>query len=51
MCGNAGYAPIGAREWIPAEHLKDPMKSVVMGLPADLVLRTQGQLAAAGSAA
>ena len=31
----AGHALIGAREWIPAEHLKDPVKSVVMGLPAD----------------
>ena len=41
----AGHALIGAREWIPAEHLKDPVKSVVMGLPADLVFRTKGQLA------
>ena len=40
-----GHALIGAREWIPAEHLKNPVKSVVMGLPADLVLRTKGQLA------
>jgi SRSO17 transposase len=41
----AGHALIGAREWIPAEHLKDPAKSAVMGLPADLVFRTKGQLA------
>jgi SRSO17 transposase len=41
----AGHALIGAREWIPAEHLKAPVKSVVMGLPADLVFRTKGQLA------
>jgi SRSO17 transposase len=41
----AGHALTGAREWIPAEHLKDPVKSVVMGLPADLVFRTKGQLA------
>ena len=40
-----GHALIGAREWIPAEHLGDPMKSVVMGLPKDLVFRTKGQLA------
>jgi hypothetical protein len=41
----AGHALIGAREWIPAEYLKHPVKSVVMGLPADLVFRTKGQLA------
>jgi hypothetical protein len=29
----------------PAEHLKDPAKSAVMGLPEDLVFRTNGQLA------
>jgi len=40
-----GHALIGAREWIPAEHLKDPAKSAVMGLPADLAFRTKGQLA------
>jgi SRSO17 transposase len=40
-----GHALIGAREWIPAEHLKDPAKSAVMGPPADLAFRTKGQLA------
>src|SRR5215472_14139218 len=40
-----GHALIGAREWIPAEHLKDPAKSAVMGLPANLAFRTKGQLA------
>jgi len=35
----AGHALIGAREWIPAEHIDD------LGLPADLVFRTKGQLA------
>ena len=40
-----GHALIGARQWIPAEHLKDPVKSLVMGLPDDLVFRTKGQLA------
>jgi SRSO17 transposase len=35
----------GAREWIPAEHLGDPVKSHVMGLPDGLVFRTKGQLA------
>src|SRR5260370_1137162 len=40
-----GHALIGAREWIPAGHLRDPAASAVMGLPADLVFRTKGQLA------
>ena len=40
-----GHALIGARQWIPAEHLADPVKSLVMGLPDDLVFRTKGQLA------
>ena len=40
-----GHALVGAREWIPAEHIGDPVKSAVMGLPADLVFRTKGQLA------
>jgi SRSO17 transposase len=40
-----GHALIGARQRIPAEHIADPVKSLVMGLPADLVPRTKGQLA------
>ncbi len=40
-----GHALIGARQWIPAGHLDDPVKSLVMGLPLDLVFRTKGQLA------
>jgi SRSO17 transposase len=40
-----GHALIGAREWIPAEHIGDPARSVVMGLPTDLAFRTKGQLA------
>ncbi len=40
-----GHALIGAREWIPAEHIGDPATSAVMGLPPDLVFRTKGQLA------
>jgi SRSO17 transposase len=40
-----GHALIGARQWIPREHLGDPVKSLVMGLPADLEFRTKGQLA------
>jgi SRSO17 transposase len=40
-----GHALIGARQWIPAEHVADPARSLVMGLPEDLVFRTKGQLA------
>jgi SRSO17 transposase len=42
---NTGHAPIASRQWIPAEQIGDPVKSLVMGLPADLVFRTKGQLA------
>jgi SRSO17 transposase len=41
----AGHALIGAREWIPAGHIGDPVKSLAMGLPEDLVFRPKGQLA------
>jgi SRSO17 transposase len=40
-----GHALIGARQWIPEEHIEDPVKSLRMGLPADLRFRTKGQLA------
>ena len=40
-----GHALIGARQWIPAAQIADPVKSLVMGLPPDLVFRTKGQLA------
>jgi SRSO17 transposase len=40
-----GHALIGARQWIPAEHIADPAKSLLMGLPLDLQFRTKGQLA------
>ena len=40
-----GHALIGARQWIPAEQIEDPVKSLVMGLPLDLQFRTKGQLA------
>jgi SRSO17 transposase len=40
-----GHALIGARQWIPREHLDDPVKPLVMGLPPDLAFRTKGQLA------
>jgi len=41
----AGHALIGARQWIPAEHISDPAKAQDMGLPGDLAFRTKGQLA------
>jgi SRSO17 transposase len=40
-----GHALIGARQWIPAEDIADPVKSLLTGLPLDLRFRTKGQLA------
>jgi len=40
-----GHALAGARQWIPAEDIGDPVKSLVTGLPLDLRFRTKGQLA------
>jgi SRSO17 transposase len=40
-----GHALAGARQWIPREHLEDPVKCLVMGLPPDLEFRTKGELA------
>jgi len=40
-----GHALIGARQWIPAEHITDPVTSAGMGLPPELEFRTKGQLA------
>jgi SRSO17 transposase len=40
-----GHALAGARQWIPREHIEDPVMSLVMGLPPDLEFRTKGQLA------
>lgn len=40
-----GHALIGFRQWIPDEHITDPVRSLRMGLPADLTFRTKGQLA------
>jgi hypothetical protein len=40
-----GHALISARQWVPAEHIDDPARAQIMGLPADLVFRTKGQLA------
>lgn len=41
-----GHALAGARLWIPREQVKDPVTSLVTGLPLDLEFRTKGQLAA-----
>jgi SRSO17 transposase len=40
-----GHALIAARQWIPREHIDDPVKRRVMSLPPDLAFRTKGQLA------
>jgi SRSO17 transposase len=40
-----GHALIGARQWIPREHIQDPVKSLLTGLPLNLGFRTKGQLA------
>jgi SRSO17 transposase len=40
-----GHALIGARQWIPAEDITDPVKSLATALPLDLRFRTKGQLA------
>jgi SRSO17 transposase len=40
-----GHVLAGARQWIPAEDIADPVKSLVTGLPLDLRFRTKGQLA------
>ena len=45
MREKTGHALIGARQWIPREHIEDPVTSLVMGLPLDLEFRTKGQLA------
>jgi SRSO17 transposase len=38
-----GHSLIGCRQWIPAEHLADPVTAARMGLPADLEFATKGQ--------
>ena len=40
-----GHALVAARQWIPREHLDDPVKRRIMKLPPGLVFRTKGQLA------
>jgi SRSO17 transposase len=40
-----GHALAGARQWIPAEDISDPVKSLVTRLPTGLRFRTKGELA------
>jgi hypothetical protein len=40
-----GHALIGARQWIPAEQVRDPARSLAAGLPPGLAFRTKGQIA------
>ena len=42
-----GHALIGARQWIPADQIADPVRSLLMALPLDLQFATKGQLAKA----
>jgi len=40
-----GQVLAGFRQWIPEEHIKDPVKSLVTALPLDLEFKTKGELA------
>jgi SRSO17 transposase len=40
-----GQVLAGFRQWIPEEHIKDPVKSLVTALPLDLRFQTKGELA------
>jgi SRSO17 transposase len=40
-----GHALVGARQWIPVEHVNNPQASQRMRLPQGLEFRTKGQLA------
>jgi SRSO17 transposase len=40
-----GHALGGARQWIPAENIRNPVKSLLTGLPLDLRFWTKGELA------
>jgi SRSO17 transposase len=41
-----GHALIGAAQWIPADQIADPVRSLQMALPLDLEFKTKGELAA-----
>jgi SRSO17 transposase len=38
-----GHALVGARIWLPAEHLDDPDHRATLGIPADVVFRNRGR--------
>jgi len=40
-----GQVLAGFRQWIPEEHITDPVKSLVTALPLDLAFKTKGELA------
>jgi SRSO17 transposase len=40
-----GHVLAGFRQWIPEEHLADPVTSLVTALPLDLRFKTKGELA------
>jgi hypothetical protein len=40
-----GQVLAGFRQWIPEEHVKDPVKSLVTALPLDLAFKAKGELA------
>lgn len=40
-----GHALIGARQWIPAEQISDPVTAITTGLPLHLSFATKGELA------
>ena len=42
---HAGHALIGARQWVPADQIAGPVRSLEMALPLDLEFRAKGQLA------
>ena len=42
---DTGHALVGFRQWIPEEHVTDPVRSLRAGLPLDLRFRTKGELA------
>ncbi|WUW10924.1 IS701 family transposase [Streptosporangium sp. NBC_01469] len=42
---DAGHALIGARQWIPAEQISDPVTAITTGLPLQLTFATKGELA------
>lgn len=41
----AGHTLIGARQWIPAEQVSDPVTAITTGLPLELAFATKGELA------